>query len=79
MKWLSVWDYDVLRHLPTERRYDNSNHCRFGLVNALPLRNKCKHFVVTENIDFCVVVESWIKDSDTFEMAKLKTRRLWFP
>ncbi|PIK37803.1 hypothetical protein BSL78_25357 [Apostichopus japonicus] len=81
VKWRSLWDHnngvhrELLRYFPTETRYDNNDHCSFGLINARSLRNKCEqflHFVVTENLDFCIVVESWIKDSDTIEIASLK-------
>ncbi|KAJ8040698.1 hypothetical protein HOLleu_15069 [Holothuria leucospilota] len=81
MKWRSMWDHnnhvhhDVLRYLPSETRYDSNDHCCFGLVNARSLRNKCDqflHFVMTENLDFCVIVESWLKNTDTVEIATLK-------
>ncbi|KAK6168846.1 hypothetical protein SNE40_020018 [Patella caerulea] len=49
--WKASWDknkgihFDLLRSLRPETLYDNNHHCRFGLVNARPIRNKTDQFV----------------------------------
>jgi hypothetical protein len=49
--------------------------CKFGLVNTRSIRNKTNqflHIAVTEDLDFCLVVESWLKDNDAMELTSLK-------
>ena len=54
--------------------YDNNNKCKLGLVNARSLRNKINQFIhysITEDLDICFITETWLKDTDTVEIASL--------
>ncbi len=46
----------------------------FATINARSLRNKTAVFVdhiVEQNIDVCVVTETWLKDKDTASIASI--------
>ena len=60
--------------MPSVQLYNNNHQCRFGLVNTRSIRNKTEQFLhhaVTEDLDFCIVTETWLKSSDQYELASL--------
>ena len=78
--WKEKWERNnrvylkLLRKLPSMIVHDNNNECKLGLVNARSLRNKINQFIhysITEDLDICFITETWLKDTDTVEIASL--------
>ena len=83
VKWRASWDVnnivhdELLRSLPCQTSYESNSHCKIGLVNTRSIRNKSPeflHFAITEDLDFCAITETWLKDMDTFDITKLKPK-----
>ena len=79
--WKEKWERNnrvhlkLLRKLPSMTVYDNNNECKLGLVNARSLRNKINQFIhysITEDLDICFITETWLKDTDTVEIASVR-------
>ena len=58
----------------TKQTQGTPDMLRFALINARSLRNKTAVFadlIVEQNIDVCVVTETWLKDNDTASIANI--------
>ena len=54
---------------------------RFANVNARSLKNKTAEIVdhvLSNNINVCIVTETWLKEADTVNIAALSPPRLFF-
>jgi hypothetical protein len=77
-----VWDTNSGVHFHNLRSlrkddfvYSNERFTNIALVNVCSICNKVEdflHHVVTENIDVCIVCETWLKEKNKNVIAKLK-------
>ena len=71
---------NVLCAITIETVYDNNNQCKLAMVNTALIRNKINeflHYVITEDLDYCVITKYWF--NDVVELSSLKPSRLHVP